>query len=356
MRATSERLVGDAVALEREQDDDREQQAVEGDRTDAGQEALLVPLGALGAFAEGAGEEPGEERDAEEDEHRLGDLPDRDVDAVAVEAEPAGEQLEVEVAEQRVGRDLEHRVDRDQHSGELAVAARQVVPDQHHRDAAGQPDDDQPGAVLREVGEHQPGQREHHRRADQPVEDQRHRERAAVGQTRADRPVLHLGEHRVHHRQQPDRDRQRHGVDLDPRRAGRRGPGSPARARCRAASRRRSTTAAGDPASRDVASALGPFGISETPVEVVAINGTLAVFIVYRRMAIIGLCTLGDTTIQTYRRLTMSDLRTADESKDERHNRAVTELDSTQAGPGRGRCCRVVGDADEQLRPHLAQN
>ena len=40
---------------------------------------MLVPVGALAGFADGAGEEPGGEGDAQEDEHGLGDVPDRDV-------------------------------------------------------------------------------------------------------------------------------------------------------------------------------------------------------------------------------------------------------------------------------------
>ena len=37
-----------------------------------------------------------------------------------------------------------------------------------------------------------------------------------AGDDVADAAVLHLGEHRVHHQQQPDRDRQADGVDLHP--------------------------------------------------------------------------------------------------------------------------------------------
>lgn len=45
------------------------------DRPDAWEERSLVPVGALGPFEVGAGEEPGEQWDAEEDEDRLG-VPD----------------------------------------------------------------------------------------------------------------------------------------------------------------------------------------------------------------------------------------------------------------------------------------
>ena len=80
-----EGLVGDGVALEREEQDDGEQQPVERPGSDAGQQGGLVPLAALGTFAQGAGQEPRDERDAEEDEHGLGDAPHRDVEVGLVE-------------------------------------------------------------------------------------------------------------------------------------------------------------------------------------------------------------------------------------------------------------------------------
>ena len=148
---------------------------------DPRQEGALVPLASAAAQAHDAGQVAGRERDAEEDQHRPRDLPDRHREALGVEAEPAGQHREVEPAEQRVGDDLEERVDRDQQRGRLAVGAGEVAPDQHHRDAAGEADDDQPGAVLGLVGQQQPGEREHQQRPDHPVEDQRGDEQAPLG-------------------------------------------------------------------------------------------------------------------------------------------------------------------------------
>ena len=124
-----ERLRGDRVALEREQDDDREQQAVERQRPDPRQEALARTSRGRGARPDAAGQEAGGERDAEEDQHGAGDLPDPDLEPLRVEAEPAGQHGQVEPAEQREGDDLEDRVEGDQHRGALAVAAGEVVPD-----------------------------------------------------------------------------------------------------------------------------------------------------------------------------------------------------------------------------------
>ena len=178
MRATSKRAGGDRVALDREQQHDREEEPVEGDRADPGDERVLVPVAPAALHPDPLRQVAGEERDPEEDQHRPGDLPDRDLEALGVEPEPARQQRQVEVAEERVGDDLEERVERDEHGRALAVAAGEVVPDEHHRDAAGEADDDHPGAVLGLIGEEQPGEREHEQRAEDPVEPERGRRTA----------------------------------------------------------------------------------------------------------------------------------------------------------------------------------
>src|SRR3546814_4076208 len=61
-----ERLGCDGVALQGEEHDDREQQAVEGDRADPGQEAVLVPVDALAALADDPAQVAGEQRHTEE--------------------------------------------------------------------------------------------------------------------------------------------------------------------------------------------------------------------------------------------------------------------------------------------------
>ena len=160
------------MALEGEEDDDRVEQPVEGEGSETGQQLGLVPFPAPRSFAEGAGEEPRHEWDAEEDGDCLGDLADRQVQSDGAQAEPAGQDLQVEVAEEREGDHLEERVDGHEHRGGLPVPARQVVPDEDHGDAAGQADDYQPGSVGGRVRQQQPGQREHDRRSDHPIQHQ----------------------------------------------------------------------------------------------------------------------------------------------------------------------------------------
>ena len=165
-----------------------------------------------------AREVAGGERDAEEDEDGARDLPDPDLEALRVEPEPVGEHREVEPAEQRVGDDLEDRVEDDEDRRTVVVAAREVVPDEDHRDAAREADDDHAGAVRRLVGEEDPGEREHQQRGDDPGQEERDGEEAAVPRVAlAQVLVADLREDRVHHQQQAERDRQRHRPDLKAR-------------------------------------------------------------------------------------------------------------------------------------------
>ncbi len=205
MRATLSGWAVMCVALDREQQDDREQQPVERDRRDARDEGRLEPLAAVGAQTPAAREVAGRQRDAEEDEGGPRDLPDADVEALVVQAEQVGQGVEVEPAEQRVGDDLEDRVEDDQHGGAVVVAAGQVIPDEDHRDAAGKADDDDAGAIRGLVGEEQPREREHERRPDDPGHEQRDAEHAAVAAHVAEVLVADLGKDRVHHQQEAER-------------------------------------------------------------------------------------------------------------------------------------------------------
>ena len=69
----------DQVALQAEHDHDGEQQRDQGDRADLGDEFLVIPLLALHAGQHHAGDETGDERNAQVDEHAPGDLADGDL-------------------------------------------------------------------------------------------------------------------------------------------------------------------------------------------------------------------------------------------------------------------------------------
>ena len=146
---------------------------VQRDRADPGRKAVSYHSRPLRRRAIRSGEEPGGERDAQEDQDGARDLPDAHLEALGVQPEPAGEDGEVEVAEEGVRGDLEDGVEDDEDGRAVAVAPREVVPDQHHRDAAGETHDDHAGAVLGLVREEEPSETEHQQRADHPREEQR---------------------------------------------------------------------------------------------------------------------------------------------------------------------------------------
>ena len=200
--------------MQGEQDNDGEQQPIQSKGADAGDESFLVPGATFGLLPHPSGEEPGQQGDAQEDENAAGDVPRGGADAALVKAQPARQHVEVEPAEAGEGDDLEDRVQGDQYGGGLPVTAGQVVPDDHHGDAASKPDDDQAGAVRRKVGQEYPGEGEHQRGAEDPVHQQRADQQPAVAGDGVEPVVADLGQHRVHHDQQPDRDRQADAIDL----------------------------------------------------------------------------------------------------------------------------------------------
>ena len=195
--------------LRREHHDDREQQGDERDRADPRDEDALIPVPAPAPDQDDPGQDPGDERDAEVDEHALRDLRHRDLDDGPLEPEPGRQHRDEHVGEDRVEQDLEDRVEGHEAGGVLGVAAREVVPHDDHRDAPGEPDQDEPGHVLRVVAQEDHRQREHQQRTDDPVLDQRQREDPHVPEDPADLLVADLRERRVHHQDQADRDRDR---------------------------------------------------------------------------------------------------------------------------------------------------
>ena len=87
----------------------------------------------------------------------------------------------------------------------FAAAAGQVVPDQYHGNAARNANENQPHHVLRLVGQQPDGQQEHERRAKHPVQKQRQANNSDILKNRRQLLVLYLGQRRVHHQNEPQR-------------------------------------------------------------------------------------------------------------------------------------------------------
>ena len=88
----------------------------------------------------------------------------------------------------------------------LAIPEREIVPDNHHRDATGNPDQDQTVHQERLVAEKNDGKDKHQDRADDPVLDKRQAEDLRVPENVVELFVPHFCERRVHHEDEPDRD------------------------------------------------------------------------------------------------------------------------------------------------------
>src|SRR3546814_17664032 len=69
--------------------------------------------------------------------------------------------------------DLKDRIERDERSDILIVALCELVPHDHHCDAARETDQDQASHIFRLVREEDDREREHQHRPDAPVMDQR---------------------------------------------------------------------------------------------------------------------------------------------------------------------------------------
>ncbi len=177
---------------------------------------MLVPGGALEPQEDAARQEAGRERDAEVDGDAHGDLADRDVDDGAMQAEPPRQEGREEVGVDREEQHLEDRVEGDQTGAVLAVALRQIVPHDHHGDAAREPDQDEADHVLGPVAQEEHREAEHEHRSDDPVLHERQEQHALVSEDAPELLVADLGEGRVHHQDEPDGDGDAGGPDAQP--------------------------------------------------------------------------------------------------------------------------------------------
>ena len=124
----------------------------------------------------------------------------------AGEAEANGEHRNKDPCVHGVEKDLEEGIEGDESGGVLRVAVGQFVPHNHHRDAAGQANQNEPSHVFRVGVQEHNGQNEHQDGSDHPVLQEGQAQDAAVAENFVQLLVAHLGEGRIHHHNQSDRD------------------------------------------------------------------------------------------------------------------------------------------------------
>ena len=149
---------------------------------------------------------PGDKRNAKIDADALRDLGDADVDDASLKAEPLWKHSNEDPRVEAVEEHLKDTVDGDEPGSIVGVATRQFIPDQHHRDAACNADQDEPAHVGRFAAQEHDGEDEHERRANEPVLNQRQPENSLLAEDFAQLLVSHFRQRREHHDDQPDGD------------------------------------------------------------------------------------------------------------------------------------------------------
>ena len=194
------------------------QQRHQGDGADAGDERRLVPRPSLEPQQDQARRHAAEEGDAQVDEHAFRDLRDRYRHDAAFQSEPGRKHRDEDVGVHAVEEDLEQAVEGHEAGGVLRVALRQFVPHDDHGDAPGQADEDQAGHVFGMGREEERGESEHEDGTDDPVQEEGRAEDPYVAEHVPQFLVLHLGQWRIHHQDEPDGDGQvgrAHLAELD---------------------------------------------------------------------------------------------------------------------------------------------
>ena len=159
----------DQAALEAEHHEDREEQRDERDRADGGDEGPLIPVASLEGQEPRAGGHAQREGNAEIDGNRLGDPADANLHRRRREAEERRKNGEQQPGIDAVEENLQHAVQGDQGRRILGITLCQFVPDDHHRDAGGDADHDQPRHVVGLVVKEDGRECKHQERADEPA-------------------------------------------------------------------------------------------------------------------------------------------------------------------------------------------
>jgi hypothetical protein len=181
----------------------------------------LDGLGAAAPHEAGVGEQARAERDHDEDEHRRQERLPRHDQIGDAEQEP-GERGEGEHEDEVVHRDL--------NQGVVGVAVGEVAPDEDHRGAGRDAEQDHAGDVLlgvfgpdevrEDVLEEEHAERRHREGLDEPVD---HKGQRQPPRPLADLPQarrLHLEHHREDHQPDEQRHHEVHARPLEPRHGG----------------------------------------------------------------------------------------------------------------------------------------
>src|SRR5579875_98594 len=175
-----ERKADDQIPLEAKHDQNREQERDQGKGTYLRNELRSVPLLAFRAYKYKSSQRTREKWNSQIDKDAVGDLADADVHHRSLIAEPSRQDCDEYPRIKAVENNLEDTVERNESGNVVCVSASQLIPDQHHRDATGNPDQDQAAHVCRLTVQERQRQAKHEQRTNDPVLNQGKAEDAAV--------------------------------------------------------------------------------------------------------------------------------------------------------------------------------
>lgn len=162
-------LMHNAVALGCEEDEDREEEADQGPRTQILQKGTIIPLRPSDFPNRQPRNDSRAERNAQKHRHARGNRPIRHP-AHPLIAAPPSNHLDEENRQRRVKHHLQNRIHRHEDGAILAVPAGEPHPHQHHGNAPRQPDQHQADPQALPVRQERPREREHEQGRHDPVE------------------------------------------------------------------------------------------------------------------------------------------------------------------------------------------
>src|SRR5208282_4593529 len=153
--------------------------------------------------------EPSSERYAQIDADAFRNLGNRNVNDGATQAEPSGKDGHKHEGVDREEQHLEDRIKCHQAGAVVRVAGGEIVPDDHHRNAPRQTDHDESDHVLGAIAQKNDREREHQNWSDYPILEKRKTKDLPVAEDVSEFVVVHLGQRRIHHQDETDRNRKR---------------------------------------------------------------------------------------------------------------------------------------------------
>ena len=172
-----------------------------------GDELFMIPLLVSDPDQGETRNHAGDERDSQIDEYAPGDLAERDFRLYPLYSEDRRQNSYKNESANGEKQYLEDGIEGDKPGAVLTISPGQVVPGDHRGDAAGQAYHDEPQHVFGVPAQKHDGKSRHEDGTRHPVLEQGQQQDFVVAEDTADFFASEPGHGRVHHEDQPDRNR-----------------------------------------------------------------------------------------------------------------------------------------------------